>query len=175
MTDFEITDYGNIVNNAFHGTLYVHWEKISGEGFRISENQSFLGAGVYFFDGSILHAKDWAKRWNPKRVRIVVIQAQIRLGRCFDLNNWQHRTVLKEVALVYQGDGTPVTEDKLINLLAKSTQVDTVKAIYTRPQKGTIVDEGRFYDYSQPMICVRNVNCILSHKLVVDEINDKKR
>jgi hypothetical protein len=160
--------------DQFHGTTLENAQSILTSGFRFGKSEGlYHGDGVYFFDGSAWHALDYAMRYNRKGVQLAVIQATVTLGRCFDLSNKEHRDILSEAAAVFASKGIEASDNRLINLLAETFNFDTVRVVYTTPQVGTIFDESRVYDRQSLIICVRNLSCISSTRIIRQAVNDK--
>lgn len=163
---FEITHFEKIIPDAYHGTSYDAAKKICDEGFEISRGESqYLGDGVYFFESSMGHAKDWAKNRLGNRY-IGVFRAVVNLGKCLDLFNWDHRNFVKKCRDRLKNRDFEITDAVVINFVAHRSGADAVRGAYVQPEKGTMFDESRFYDYCQLMICVRNLSSILSYQLV---------
>ncbi|HUU39677.1 MAG TPA: hypothetical protein VMW42_01920 [Desulfatiglandales bacterium] len=157
------------IPDAYHGTRLDKARRIIQEKkFIINRNPNhFLGDGAYFFEGSRWHAHDWARRlWGD--VDLGLIRAYINLGKCLDLNNYNHRALLKKVRIeLVRRNISDITDAVVINFYAtKIEHFDTVRAPYTTPEVGRIYPESKFYDYSQLMICVRNQERILKLTLV---------
>ncbi|MGB8993059.1 MAG: hypothetical protein WCD80_13480 [Desulfobaccales bacterium] len=173
MATLEIRDYQKIVPDAFHGTLLKNVAEILSEGFRLSRGPSqFLGDGIYFFESSEWHAKNWALRHRERGTdRIAVIQAIINLGHCFDLHNAEYRGLAREIKTNLERKGTKkITDAVVINLLAtKFTIIDSVRATYISTEHGRgqrIFEGSRFFEYVQLMICVRKVENITNPFMV---------
>lgn len=163
----EIKDYQKIIPDAFHGTSLKHVKKILSEGFQISRGSNqYLGDGVYFFESSEWHAKNWALK-NRDRLteKIAVIQAIINLGHCYDLHNEEYRKLARETKdnLNRQGN-KKITDAVVINFLAtKFTTIDSVRMTYVSTEYGQgqrIFEGSRFFEYVQLMICVRKIENI---------------
>jgi hypothetical protein len=162
----EIEDKQKIVPDAYHGTSQETAEQIQKEErFLPSTGEDqYLGNGVYFFESSEWHARDWArKRCGDGKIGIIC--AGIDLGRCLDLNNGEHRGFIKTVAIkLAKMSGKAVTDALVINFITSySAKVDTVRASYlgVNYQGGKKIFPGsHFYDYSQLMICVKNLGNI---------------
>ena len=161
----KIINWGKIIPDAYHGTDFDSACKISSdkEFDPSNDEDDYLGSGVYFFESSRWHAKDWANR-KAKRNGFdsyAIIKAQIDLGRCLDLNNFEHRKYLTTVVRDFERRGAVDINDAVaINFLAAQMPIDTVRANYVVPEKGKIFKGSRFYDYSCLMICVRNAEAI---------------
>ena len=167
-----------IVPDAYHGTSKSNAENILRSGFRISDgSHQYLGDGVYFFESSMLSALEWAERrftGSP----CVAINATINLGICLDFHNPDHADFIIEMreALVAKQKALSVddpnrdiaiTDAIVINGLAELVQIDTVRASYIRIRTARKIFSGSFFVNPQQLfICVRNLNRILSLKIV---------
>jgi len=169
MTGVPIKQYEKIVPDAYHGTDLASAENIVATRTFVPSNgeDDYLGEGIYFFEGSEWHARDWAKR-KAKGKPVGTICAFINLGRCLDLSNKEHRDFLRKIALklVTERRVPQVSDALVINFVTVTFKgrVDTVRAVYCNPnyREGAKIFPGsRFYDYSQLMICVKNPRCIL--------------
>ncbi len=165
MMAFAIKKSDKIIPDAYHGTDYDTAEKIvSNKEFVPSiGDEHYLGDGVYFFESSLWHAKDWAQKSTKKKSlkTLGVIKAKIDLGRCLDLNDFNCRMYIKSVATEFISRGIDtITEGVVINFIAKQTGIDTIRANYVVPEKGPIFKDSRFFNYSCLMICVRNTKSI---------------
>lgn len=169
----EIKDYQKIVPDAFHGTTLTNVRKILSEGFQPSRGPSqFLGDGVYFFESSEWHAKNWALRHRDRTTdKIAVIQAMINLGHCYDLHNEEYRRLARETKANLNRQGTKkITDAVVINFLAtKFTIIDSVRATYISTEYGRgqrIFEGSRFFEYVQLMICVRKIENISQPSMI---------
>ncbi len=161
----KIANLGKTVPDAFHGTDFDSACKIISdkEFYPSNDEDDYLGSGVYFFEASRWHAKDWVIRKANRNgfASYAIIKAEINLGRCFDLNNFEHRKYLTEVVQVFEKRGAVGINDAVvINFFATQIPIDTVRANYVVPAKGKVFEGSRFYDYSCLMICVRNTELI---------------
>lgn len=160
------------IPDAYHGTDYESARGIvAGSKFTPSKGKDqYLGEGVYFFEGSQWHAKDWAKRKaeREEKKEYAVIEATVSLGKLLDFNNGDHRRYIRFFAQELEKKrGVPKLNDAIvINLLAKQTTIDTIKATYCRPEMGKVFDNSRFFYYTCPILCVRNMNNIKEPKIV---------
>lgn len=173
MDDLQFKYPDKKVPDAFHGTSWVIAEEIIKDGkFQQSTgDDQYLGDGVYFFESSEWHAKDWDRRRFIGR-EIGVFCASINLGHCLDLNNRDHLSFIKTIAIkLAKMRGKPVTDAGVINYIASfpsKNMVDTVRAsYYAFHYRGgeRIFPGSHFYDYSQLMICVRNPNNIEDYSI----------
>ena len=169
----EIKDYQKIVPDAFHGTSSKNAKKILSEGFQISRGPGqFLGDGVYFFESSEWHAKNWALRHRDRLTeKIAVIQALINLGHCYDLHNAEYRKLARETKENLNRHGTKeITDAVVINFLAtKFKIIDSVRATYISTEYGRgqrIFEGSRFFEYVQLMICVRRTENISQPSMI---------
>lgn len=170
MASINVADSDKIIPDAYHGTSLGNAQLIDSERrFRPSRGEdNYLGDGVYFFESSRRHAYLWASKHNVSPPGpIAVICAQIRLGRCLDLHNLEHRNYLKTVANLFRERGVKKINDAIvINFLAGKVPIDTVRAPHVQPGIGKIFDESRFFDYFSLMICVRNHECIQDFDII---------
>lgn len=162
---YRIHDFEKIIPDAYHGTDIDTAEKVAAEQKFIPSNgnDDYLGCGVYFFESSKWHAKDWAIKKGKKLgfTEYAVLNSRINLGRCLDLNNMDHRNYVKDIASEFKRRGaTGVNDAIVINFFASKVKIDTVRANYVVPGMGKIFEESRFYSYSCSMICVRDTDKI---------------
>jgi hypothetical protein len=168
MEDLKFKNPDKVVPDAYHGTSQKRAEKIikDREFLPSTGEDQYLGDGFYFFESSEWHAKDWARR-RFRGEEIGVICAIIYLGNCLDLNNRDHVSFVKTVAVkLAKMSGRPVTDAIVINYITtfpSANPIDTVRASHY----GILYQGGRrifpgshFLDFSQLMICVKNVNNI---------------
>lgn len=159
----------HIIPEAYHGASLAKAKEIVKTGtFNVSRRKdNFLGDGVYFYEGSEWHAAQWAKRITSNG-NIGIICATINLGRCLDLHNYKHRTLLKYVRRELRRKGIEeITDALVINFYANTIEpFDTVYETHTVPELGKIFPESRFYEFTQLMICVRNQKMITNIQLV---------
>ncbi len=159
----EIKYTDQLIPNAYHGTSNENAKKICRDGFIAScGEKQFLGDGIYFYENSLKHAQNWAERYF-KGEPIAIIKAQVVLGRCLDLNNWEHRNLIVDVKerLISRGHKES-TDAAVINFIAKNfnPKIDTVRACYVQPKYGNLFPGSKFYSYSQLILCVKNKNNI---------------
>ncbi|MEI7812125.1 MAG: hypothetical protein WCJ01_06820 [Ignavibacteria bacterium] len=164
----KIQDYEKLVPDAFHGTSYEQANKIAAEQkFELSRGDNYyLGDGVYFFENSKLSARNWAvniKKYN----RYGILKATIKLGKCLDLNNEEHTRHLRTVEEnLRKRNLEGITDGYLINVTAKILGADTVRGTFIKENAGKLFQKSRLYNKSQLVICVRNVDNILTIYLV---------
>lgn len=166
----KFTESNKIIPDAYHGTKYDYALKISKENKFIpaADSNAFLGSGVYFFESSIWHAKEWAKKKYVGE-DVGIINAVINLGRCLDLHNQEHKFFLADFRerLKKKGKDIEITDALVINLITTiNPEIDTVRVTHIQAQYKKIFEESRFFDYSQLIICVKNLNRILKITLV---------
>jgi len=165
MAEFTVTLLNKSVPDAYHGTSLTGMKKILRKGFSIGRDpKSFLGDGVYFYEGSPelarIHA---AERRGYKRYRI--FQATVQLGRCLNLNTPEHCDILRTVRSVLierkKKDRDDLTDAFIINWYALNfeKQLDTVIWTLTKGLWSQIYPRSRFR-FNEPMIWVRNVGNI---------------
>jgi hypothetical protein len=167
-----------IVPDAYHGTSKTNARRIQNSGFRISDgSHQYLGSGVYFFEGSMLSALQWAKRSFPS-IECTVLHAIVNLGICLDFHNPEHADFIVEMkeAIVTRQKTlpaddpnrfSPITDAVVINGLADLVQIDTVRASYVSIKSGRKIFPGsHFFNPQQLIICVRNLDRILGLKII---------
>lgn len=147
----------NIITDAFHGTSKVNAEAINETGFKVGRNPDlFLGDGAYFYQGSQREAVNYAK--EIKRFEeAVVVQATIRMGKCLDLDAWEHRELLEELEteLLESREFDEVPLPFAINTLSEFSDFDTVKKTIQKNQRPAHFTKSRVYSYTRTMIAVR--------------------
>jgi hypothetical protein len=160
-----------IVPDAYHGTELKKAQKILSNGkFTLSRGKAhYLGDGVYFFESSEWHAKEWCKRCFPNSEHGVIC-ATVNLGKCLDLHNQEYKRLLQKVAIKLGMRGVKdITDSVVINFLATNIEnFDTVRFTYVKitEKYKEIYSRSRIQDFSQLIICVRNIDMILNIKLV---------
>lgn len=59
--------------------------------WRLSENRyDWLGPGIYFWEGSLRRAKEFARDRHRKLADPMIVEAEIDLGDCFDLTETEY-------------------------------------------------------------------------------------
>lgn len=175
MLKAEIEKYDRMVLNAYHGTCRVDASKILKEGFKIIRNpNNYLGDGVYFYDGSIQLARNFAL--NVRKFRsYAIIQANVQLGICLDLNTPEHCEILKAVreAIIEKDKDKEedITDSLVINwfILYCNPEVETVKWTLTKRRKDKKTNKiypGSRIRPNEPMICVRKIGNISNARIV---------
>jgi len=160
-----------IVPDAYHGTSKDIAEKIKKDGKFVHSTgeDQYLGNGVYFFESSEWHAKNWAVgRFKGEKIGIII--AEINLGKCLELSNKEHRDFLRDTAIDLQKSGYKITDALVIDFIIKKfpNMVDTVRASYMglKYQHAKKIFPGsHFYDYQQLMICVKNQSNIINFSI----------
>jgi hypothetical protein len=172
----EIAYVKKIIPDAYHGTSRSIAERILIEGFIYGHDDTkYLGDGVYFFEASERNAKYWAKSRYPSEP--CVIQAVIDLGRCLDLNNQEHRRLLRRLYKELLAEMQRRSKDKasfeceitdafLIEFVASQCKLDTVRALQVKPDRGTLFEGSRLMIYQDLVISVRNTDCILQCRIL---------
>ncbi|KIH76261.1 hypothetical protein SAMN05660860_00121 [Geoalkalibacter ferrihydriticus] len=158
-----------IVPDAYHGTTLISAGKIFKEGFNPSTGpRHWLGDGVYFHESSSYFAEREGRRAARERgladPQIGVICATINLGRCLNLNTYEHAEAVKVAKenLIARGK-KDVTDAVAINFVALLEGADVVKCSFVW-KKDLKVGE-RLFLYNPVLICVRNTQNILSMHL----------
>ncbi len=173
-SQIRIAYIAKVVPDAYHGTRLDKAKAIIKQGkFTPSTDKTnYLGDGVYFYEGSRWHAEQWCKRKYP-RSPLGIIRAVINLGKCLDLNNYEYRRLLKKVARQLRLKGyKEVTDAFVINFYATNIEeFDTVRAVYVSMSNkyGAIFPGSKFLEFQQLIICVRNLQSILSFELVLQK------
>lgn len=164
-----IPNFHKKVPDAYHGTDKISAAEIlRSRKFKYGTNgKLYLGDGVYFYESSLWHAQTWAERKYPRN-DCAIIQAEIDLGHCLDLHNFEHREFLKQVRSQLKSYADGITDALVINWVVKygKVNIDTVRATYTCSLYGKIFKESRFNAFEQLIICVKNSNNILKISLV---------
>jgi hypothetical protein len=158
----QIKPSGKTVPDAYHGTSKDIAVKIKHNGFTPSEEDDYLGNGVYFFESSEWHAQQWARK---KYSEIGVICAEIELGNCLELYKKEHQDLIKDTCKEVQKKlGLKNLKDGIIiNWITRDfkVKVDTVKALYTIGGSKKIFPGSHFYEDTVMMICVKNLSNIV--------------
>jgi len=161
-----------IIPDAYHGTELKKALKIlkEQEFLPSRSKKSYIGDGTYFYESSKWHAEQWCKRKFPDCGHGIIC-ATINLGKCLDLHNHEHRTLLEKVrnSLVKKGY-KKITDSFIINFYAtKIEDFDTVRWTYTKigGRFQEIYPGSKIHSFSQLIICVRNHDAILSMKLAM--------
>ena len=167
----------DVIVEAYHGTSFNAASNILIHGFRPSEGtDEWLGKGVYFYEASREHAYNWAL--NVKKIhptQIVVMRAEVKLGRCLDLlhnpahvdllenyfNEAENKVFNKKLkSKRYFDEQISITESAVIELINRQAAVDSVRTSYSSGK--SIFPGSRFTRGQQIIICVRNLNNILN-------------
>ena len=116
----EIVYVDKIVPDAYHGTeLKTALKILRGKNFIPSRGkETYLGDGVYFYESSLWHARQWCQRRFPG-LRHGVICAAINLRRCLDLHNYEHRKLLQQVRLNLEMKGYKKLTDTFFDKLLR--------------------------------------------------------
>lgn len=168
-------EYTEVLTKGYHGTDAESARRILYDGFKASRNESLrLGDGVYFYELSYLNAFEWAKRSN-KQEDITVLVSHIKLGKCLNLTDAAHRSMIKQVAnkikdSVQKSNSHKITDAVVINYMCKLSGVDTVKAAFTSPRAPKLFKGSKLVEYQQIIICVRNLRNILSTSKTAPEV-----
>lgn len=139
---FRFAHLEKLIPDAYHGTLAKNVESILKNGFWVSRSpESYLGSGVYFYESS----ESWAEFWAEKRAReaggleTAVLSAQIRLGRCINLSDREHCSILKGFEKdirqristgAIPGDFRKITAAYIYNLAAIRSNADSIRKPY---------------------------------------------
>lgn len=174
MASFEIINYQKLVPDAFHGTDLETATTIRDEqSFKgTTDEKEYLGNGVYFFENSKWHAIDWGRRKCKKEGNkdLGVILATVNLGKCLDLNNLEHRGIVKSVINHYEEKGyKDILDGVAINFIYNKFNIDSARATIVTPEVGKIHKKSRFFDYSYLMICIKNKDNIQNINLCYQE------
>lgn len=165
-----------IVPDAFHGSKLDTARQIVRTKAYVpsSGNENlYLGDGVYFYEGSLEYAVEWAQdkfAGHP----IGVVQSTIQLGKCLDLNT---RKAVELIVWVREQFRTKlpdqlVRDASVLNWLAKYQKVDTIRATFPNSSSKQKIFSGSHFFRSQLVICVINQDCIKKHVLVFNGQGD---
>jgi hypothetical protein len=166
--------YEAIVPKAYHGTQKANSELILLNGFRPEDKPySYLGKGVYFFDGD----KDSAKWWVCRRrvpVEWVVFEAAIKLGKCLDLVDKEVLDLVKDTAIrlkiIWRTEGKKdeLTDAGIINYLADELKSDSVRCINVPEGEIEPLYKGSKLQRTKAtiIICIRKIENILTYGIV---------
>ena len=166
----EIEDVTKIVPDALHGTDDESCKKIfKNNSFKHSPRHfSFLGNGVYFWEGSFLLARRWAirKAKENNSFKYAIIKATINLGVCLDLNKPEHIELVENVADKLQKKlNYPLNDPVVINFINDNfINLDTVRALNPKSKK-PIFKGSRYINKTEPLICVKNNDKILEYSI----------
>lgn len=154
------------VVQGYHGTSQEAARRIleTGEMHVSDSPYEWLGDGVYFFQGSIHRARQWAEQRHDSPA---VVCATIELGHCIDLldNRWVPPIRLIERELRDAADGedegrAPYNKDKMhaldnrvINNLADDWRPQTIRSAFSEGH--AIVPGDAFGDALHIQIAVR--------------------
>jgi hypothetical protein len=160
-------EYKRIVPDAYHGTARANASSILNYGFRVKQSQrAHFGDGVYFFDGVMDYAIEWAER---RHQTIAVIRAQIELERCLDLHNPRHVALINSVQSIFKKRGKDVALPIIINYIAERHDVDTVRGTQVKTSSGfvpgTLQGQLPYFKVARPVICVREPSRIIGARL----------
>lgn|GEM_PF-1272033 len=175
---FQIRYYDKLVPDAYHGTTHDSARQIIAkqEFIPSAGEDEYLGFGVYFFEGSELDAKEWARKRVGRRGKIAVIQAVVNLGRCLDLNVREHRKFVQDTVrhLGTKRRVPGVTDAMVINFIGANfkPEIDTVRALYPPRDPGNtrLFPGSRLWDFVRLVICVRNVRNIIKFSKCYEEL-----
>lgn len=173
MKTHKIVNIEKIIPDAYHGTKAKFARNICKNGFKISTGEKqFLGDGVYFFESSMIHAQNWARKQKEHSGEIIgVIKSVVNLGRCLDLHDKEHIELIADVAeRLKKRINKNITDAVAINFIATNfNSIDSVRATYFSPHVKNMIFEGsRFYEYVRLMICIRNLKNILKISLAYE-------
>lgn len=167
MASAQIKYIYKIVPDAYHGTkLEIAKKIITDNKFQISPyrhgDHPYLGKGIYFFEGALARAIQWAQD-KFKRGEIGVIKAIINLGSCLDLTDPDNIKLLKRLkrSLIVEKGLATVTNAYTINACAAIHNVDTVRCAF---YKG--IWPGSNIPNIELIICARDNRPIVEMSLV---------
>ncbi len=167
----EIPVIFKIVPDAYHGTSKPAAQKIISTGqFEPSTDPDlYLGDGVYFFESSIQHAIDWARKKFGVTSSLGIIRAAIKMGRCLNLTLPEHQVFCLQVKEELEGyERRDWTDAAVINYIAENIVFpDTVRAVFLPGAKKArkMFPGSHFFKDIQIFICVKSVDNILQKKL----------
>lgn len=175
MANMHVDSTLNSIDDAYHGTLLDDANKIiSGKKFIPSKQKdSYLGDGIYFYEGSRWLAAKWVERNHGRNAIIGIICACVHYGKCLNLNIPEHRFILKKVKEKisqqpkFKSMGIKITDALAVNYYATNINknIDTVRLIYVCEDYGKLYEGSNIFDYAQPMLCVRNQSKITNISL----------
>lgn len=158
----ELEDSKKEVPDAYHGTSWVAAQKIVSNGFAVMRTPgSYMGDGVYFYEGSVILARHHTIT-RKRQKQYGILKANIKLGKCLDLNTPEHCGWLQDTHNLLVDkveDPDELTDMFIINFFARAHVVDTVKWTMCPEASRAIYPKSRIHG-NEPMICVRNVDCI---------------
>jgi hypothetical protein len=167
----EMPDVKKEVPDAYHGTSWVVAQKIMSGGFMVMRTPgSYMGDGVYFYEGSVILARHHAVT-RKRQKQYSILKATIKLGRCLDLNTPEHYGMLQDTrnSLVDKvKDPEELTDMFIINFFAGCTEVDTVKWTMCPEASQQIYLQSKIHG-NEPMICVRNVANIIDYSIIEEK------
>jgi hypothetical protein len=153
--------------DGYHGTTLERAVKILQEGFKVTPTpEQYWGDGAYFYEKRMQDALDWAERRcaisGEKRA---VIQSVVELGDCLNLDDQDHRDLVRETweNLSEKGVKT-VTMAVAINALADILGLDTVRVRY-ESKASKLFTGARLFSRVQWILVVRNLQRILNSKI----------
>jgi len=128
------------IDDAYHGALLEDAYKIIKERKFIptKKEDSYVGDGVYFYEGSRWLAADWVERNYGKGIALGIICATVYFGRCLNLNIPEHRSIIKIVRekISQQREiktrGIKITDSLVVNYYTTNINktVDTIRMTY---------------------------------------------
>ncbi|MCX6141952.1 MAG: hypothetical protein NTZ35_01905 [Ignavibacteriales bacterium] len=157
---------------GYHGTTPDVAENIKRDGYVLSDENSWLGKGVYFFGDyhNLTNGEEEAKYWliNVKNEsEWVVFKAQIGSEKYIDLlENAEHRERFRKIQreLINKsfgaGQHNKYKDNLVFKLLQEETELEVVRAIVDAAKVSYQVII-RF----QVQICVKNLTCIKSNSV----------
>lgn len=165
----------DVVSRAYHGTSHQSAVEIIQSGFRFSScYEPYLGHGVYFFNGQLEKAKDWArlrKRQTGHQFPVAVIRSDVRYGRYIDLADRGHREALSKFVQAFERKTTSaIGFAAAIDIVAEKLQVEIVTGVRVTRRAAAIAAENPpdngFSADVEIIICVRKMENILSKEQI---------
>jgi hypothetical protein len=162
-------EVSNQTTTGYHGTTLDAATQILENSFELPppDTHSFLGEGVYFFDGQPSQAKRWASEHRAQTGdKIAVIKSDIRYGRVLNLTDKEQSDYLKLFACEYQMKARArVTLAAIIDIAAEKLRVHVVKAMRI-PKNPDWIMNTAFSSDVEIILAVRDISNILSKEMV---------
>lgn len=168
--ELELNSEDKIVPDAFHGTCADSAEKIIREGkFRVSSRPGYyLGDGVYFYESSCWHARNWGKlKCSRQGKKWVVFVAILNLKNCLDLHNRKHVESIQRIAGKLKARTGEVLNDSIVinYICSTNPNIGSVRATFFKlDQKNHIFEGSHFLDYNQLIICIKDTSKIVKFR-----------
>ncbi|MCK9526103.1 MAG: hypothetical protein M0R49_09285 [Limnochordia bacterium] len=152
---------------GYHGTTRANADEILRSGrFRFStEEQEWLGRGIYFFENDPRQARNWCMKAR-KYPEWAVLRSKIEANVVIDLVDTEtferFRSIANRMKMRYTKlrDGRPrhLINSVVLNAMYEAEPYDLVRGIFEVPSTYT-VDRTNIKQY-QIQLCVRNLQCV---------------